>query len=371
MRAFVLALAVACSSASPRAATRDDAPIPGMDASGDPRRWFAGDVHMHVAPPDSKADVVLSVTEIATLAAKAGMDFVVLTPHLWPWRWHNDGDDWRAAWQVLADEASRIRTPTLIPGVEWTTREGHFTVAGADLAALRGKDFLAAADAAGAWVSVNHPFAVPTRIPGIRASHHDMSYRVWTERAPGFSAINTPRRPSATLRGPAKPDLAIDGAEVWNVPLAFANVLSRPGGKSGEALAWAELDRIVHTERRRVGAVGGTDNHQTNVMATTWVLALDATAAAILAALRGGATCVGGPEAGSLRARGDSDWVSIGGDVRGAVTTLEWDGTARVFVDNVDHGEHAERYEHATGGALHTYRIELGRSRSGFIYANL
>jgi hypothetical protein len=42
-----------------------------------------------------------------------------------------------------------------------------------------------------------------------------------------------------------------------------------------------------------------------------------------------------------------------------------------VFVDNVDQGEHTERFVHATAGALHTYRIELGASRSGFIYANL
>jgi hypothetical protein len=179
-----------------------------------------------------------------------------------------------------------------------------------------------------------------------------MSYRVWTDHARGFAAI--------------------DGAEVWNVPLAFANILSRPGGKSGEERAWAELDRLVHAERRHVAAVGGTDNHQTSVMATTWVFAIDATASAILAALREGATCVGGPAAGTLRARGNAEWVVIGGDVRGPLTTLEWHGgPARVFVDDVDHGEHGERFVHETGGALHTYRIELGRSRSGFIYANL
>ena len=86
---------------------------------------------------------------------------------------------------------------------------------------------------------------------------------------------------------------------------------------------------------------------------------------------RDGATCIGGPEAGTLRARGDGAWVEIGGEVTGALTTLEWRGTARVFVDNVDHGEHAERFTHATAGDVHTYRIEIGTSRSGFVYANL
>jgi hypothetical protein len=351
MRLLVLWLVVACSSTAPRAAVRDDAPVATVDGLVDTRRWFAGDVHMHVAPPDDRGDVALSVTEIAAAAARAGMDFVVLTPHLWTSRWTSDRADWRQAWQDLAAAAAAIATPTMIPGAEWTTGDGHFTVAGADLAALTGKDFLAAADAAGAFISVNHPFAIPTRIPGVRISHHDMSYRAWTQRRPGFTAI--------------------DGAEVWNVPLALANIVSRPGGRTGEDRTWSELDRIAREERRRVTAVGGTDNHQTNVMATTWVLAVDATAAAILTALRDGATCIGGPEAGTLRARGDGGWVAIGGEVNGELTTLEWRGTARVFVDNVDHGEHAERFTHATAGAVHTYRIEVGTSRSGFIYTNL
>jgi hypothetical protein len=42
-----------------------------------------------------------------------------------------------------------------------------------------------------------------------------------------------------------------------------------------------------------------------------------------------------------------------------------------VFVDNVDQGEHTDRFTHETGGELHTYRIQLGPSRSGFIYANM
>lgn len=352
MRLLVLSLVVACSSSAPRAATRDDAPVAGFEAHADSRHWFAGDMHMHVAPPDDPNDVDLSITEIATRAAKAGMDFVVLTPHLWPWRWTNDGPAFRSAWQTLEHTCATIQKPTMIPGAEWTTRDGHFTVAGANLAELKGSDFLAAADAAGAWISVNHPFALPTKIPGVRASHFDMSYRVWTEHKPGFTAI--------------------DGAEVWNVPLGIANIISRPGGKTAEEQTWSEMDRVVHAEHRRITAVAGTDNHHQNVMATTWVYAVDATAGAILTALRDGATVIGGPEAGTLRARGDrGDWVAIGGDIHGDVAELEWHGTARVFVDNVDQGEHTDHFTHVTGGDLHTYRIELGASRSGFIYSNL
>ena len=83
-----------------------------------------------------------------------------------------------------------------------------------------------------------------------------MSYRVWSQRVPGFTAI--------------------DGAEVWNVPLALANLIVRPGGKTSEERTWVELDRIVHEEHRAVTAVGGTDDHHGHALATTWVLAADA-----------------------------------------------------------------------------------------------
>lgn len=336
-------LFVACSSPSPPAPRESTAII---DALVDAPRWLAGDLHMHVSPPDDPHDVALSLADIADAAVRAGMDFVVLTPHVW-----SERSDWQRPWRAMAAEAERVQRPTLIPGVEWTTRQGHFTVTGADLAALDDDHFLDAAHAAGAYISVNHPFAVPTKIHGVAASHYDMSYRVWTQRRPGFSAL--------------------DGAEVWNVPLALANILSRPGGLTGEQRAWAELDRIAHAEHRRVTAVGGTDNHAYNVAPTTWVLAADASAAAILAALRAGATCIGGPEAGTLRAKGDAGWVAIGGAVRGPTMTLAWAGTARVFVDEIDQGEHDGAFTHETGGELHTYRIEIGRSRSGYVYANL
>jgi hypothetical protein len=318
--------------------------------AGDRRMWFAGDVHMHVAPPDDPKDVMLSVRQIAEAATKTGMDFVVLTPHLWESRW---GGEFRRQWKQLAEDAAAIAKPTMIPGVEYGDRDGHFTVTGVDVAALRGKRFLPAADAAGAFISANHPFAVPTRIPGFRVSHFDISYRPWSRRQKGFTAI--------------------DGAEVFNAPLALANLISTPGGRTGEARAWTELDRVVHAEKRRVTAVGGTDNHKLNVSATTWVLALDASAGAILDALVHGATCVGGPEAGTFRAQGDGagQWARIGESVVAKTVTLAWDGVARLFVDDVDRGEHDGGFVHETNGAIHTYRIVMGRSRCGFIYANL
>lgn len=349
----LIALAACSSRSQPSPPAVPDRPAVAnlTDAApADHRRWLAGDLHMHVSPPDTD-DVTASIADIAHAATEAGMDFVVLTPHLWDGQWQAHRDERRRAWRAFAKAARAVAAPTLIPGTEWTTRRGHFSVLGADLAAIDAPDFLTAAHAAGAFITVNHPFAVPTHVPNVPVSDFDMSYRVWSQREPGFTAI--------------------DGAEVWNIPLALANVFVRPGGKTSEERTWIELDRIVHQEHRAVTAVGGTDDHHGHAMATTWVLAADASEPAILAGLREHATCVGGPEAGSFRAKGTGDWVAIGGTVIAQTVTLAWTGTARLFIDGVDRGEHDGGFVHATGGALHTYRIAVGRSRSGFIYANL
>jgi len=336
MRGVLLIGLVACSSGTA---------APSVDQV--PKRWIAGDVHMHVAPPDT--DVDLSVAGVAQAAKSAGLAWVVLTPHLWGTA---RGARYDAEWREMARQARATRGITLLPGVEWTTRDGHFTVAGVDLPSLGG-DFLRSAAAQGAFISVNHPFAVPTRIPGVSASHYDLSYRAWSE-------------PASKL-APAP----LGGVEVWNVPLGFANVISRPGGMTGEARAWLEADKLARTRRQRVAAVGGTDNHKQAVMATTWVLAADASEPSVLEALKTGATCVGGPEAGTLEARTTGAWVPIGGIVKGASVELRWKGTAQLFVDGRDQGEKAGTYVHATGGVPHTYRIVVGASRCGFVYANL
>ena len=354
-RLLVLAVAACSSPAPPRASIPDDASdARRADAHDtrdgrDSRRWLAGDIHMHVAPPDDPSDVRMAIAAIAEAARENKLDFVVLTPHLWPGR---RGAAFDREWKTLATDARAMRAPIMIPGVEWTTPLGHFTVAGIDVTQV-GKDFLVSAHQLGAFISVNHPFAVPTKLPAIRASHFDMSYRAWTAGKPA--------------------DAPLDGVEVFNVPLALANLVSRPGGKTGEERAWLEADRAARVDRRRLTPVGGTDNHAFHVVATTWVLAYEATEAAILEALRAGATCIGGPEAGSFRATGDGGRLArIGDGVQAAHTiTLVWDGLAQLFIDGIDAGEHAGGFVAATAGLPHTYRIVVGASRSGFIYANL
>src|SRR5262249_12846400 len=114
---------VACSSRAPA----EPAPVAAAaDARraepSAPKRWFAGDVAMPCRPPADPADVSLGVDAIAARARDAKLDFVVLTPHLWPGR---RGARFDAQWREMAAAARRVSSPTLIPGIEWTTTAGH------------------------------------------------------------------------------------------------------------------------------------------------------------------------------------------------------------------------------------------------------
>jgi hypothetical protein len=360
-RALLLLVLAACgdtpAAPDPAPPAPDAAPRPSPSPAPDARRWIAGDLHMHVSPLDDREGTTLTAAELAELAREAGLEFLVLTPHLQATTWRDPRRRaaWLARWRAMAQTAAP--GVTLIPGAEYTARGfGHFGVWGVDLAALDGADPLAAASAAGGLVVVNHPFAVPTHIEGWPISEHDLSFHPWTD----------PRARPAIPR--------LDGVEVRNLPLALANLVSRPGGATGEARAFAAADRLARAERRHVAVVGGSDNHRALVVPTTWVLAADARASSVSAAVRAGATCVGGPEAGTLEARGDADaaWHRIGEDVH-AVSRVElrWAGTARLFVDGADRGEHDGGFTDDAAGGVHTYRLEAGESRCGFVYANL
>lgn len=321
------------------------------------RRWIPGDLHMHVAPIDAREGQRLTIPDLATVGRAAGLEFVIATPHVHPSTWDVPARRraWLARWAEMAAAARAVDDFTIIPGTEYTVWGfGHFGVSGVDLRDV-GDDFLAGATARGAFVVVNHPFAEPTSIPGIPISDYDLSFRPWTE-------------------GGTSPHL--DGVEVWNFPLGLANLATRHRGLTGEQRAFRAADELARRERRPIAITGGSDSHRGHMLATTWVLAADASEPAILAGLRAGATCVGSPDAGTLVARGDADppdrWAAIGDIARATSTvTLRWNGSARLFVDGTDAGEHDGRYTHAAAPGRHTYRIEQGISRCGFVYADV
>ena len=244
----VSGLAAGCgsSSSSPPVPATVEAPAPiavlALDGGppADARRWLAGDLHMHVSPPDGTRDVDLSAAEIADRAREQGMAFVVLTPHLWSTVWSQKPRrrQYLRRWATLVEtaRAEQERTGvTLIIGVEYgVAGYGHFSVSGLDLGAIGGAaDLLLAARVAGAFIIVNHPYAVPTRIAGIPESRMNLSFRRWTEGRRGFDDV--------------------DGVEAWNLPLGMAIPISTPGGATGEARAFAAADRIVREEHRRAG----------------------------------------------------------------------------------------------------------------------
>lgn len=315
------------------------------------RRWIAGDLHMHVAPPGARNDVTLSMPEIAQRARAAGLEFVIVVPHLWQRGWvgPKQRKKYQAAWRAMATRARAIDAVTMIPGVEYgESGVGHFGISGVELDTLEGPSLLDAAHAAGAFIVINHPFAVPTRKPGVRVSFADLSYKPWT--------------------GKVERQDPIDGVEVWNHMLRWAHLVSA----KNEARGFAAADRLARAERRPVALVGGSDNHREWIEPTTWVLATDASEAAILDGLRAGATCVGGPDA-ALEAKGDADatWAVIGESAHGTRVELRWRGLGRLFVDNQDRGAHDGRFVDDAAAGVHTYRLEVGKSRCGFVYANL
>ncbi len=346
----LIVLAGCAGRARSEAQAEDAATVTAVDdaaAPADPRRWIAGDLHQHVSPLDDVEGQTLDAAALAARAHDVGAEFLILTPHLRPstWRTPAKRKAWLAKWKAMRAVDAPI---TVIAGAEYTVYGyGHFGVSGVDLAALDGGDVLSAD---GAVVVVNHPYAVPTHV-GVRVSDMDLSFRPWTT---GKGEV--PR---------------LDGVEVWNMPLDLANTISTPGGATGEERAFAAADALARASRRHVAVVGGNDNHRAFVRPSTWVLAADAGEASILTALRAGATCVGGADAGSLEARGDGAWARIGEAVRGDRVELRWTGVAQLFVDGQDRGEHDGGWIHADAAGPHTYRIVVGDSRCGFVYANL
>lgn len=356
----VLALAfVACGSSSEPApppakvAPRDATVAADASTRADGKRWIPGDLHIHPAPFDTREGASLTVADIAELGPKAGLEWAMLTPHVHPSTWHDEGarQRWLAKWTKMAGEARAVTSMTLIPGTEYTDFSfGHFGVSGVDLAKV-GDDMLASAHEVGAFIVVNHPFATPSHIAGIPITEYDLSFRPWSKREGAVPYL--------------------DGVEVWNLPLGAADVLTR--GPTGEDKAFVAADALARRELRPISVVGGSDTHNRVLTRTTWVLAADTRESTILAALRAGATCVGGTAAGTLEARGDAPtWAAIGESVTAHDTVqLRWTGRARLFIDGKDAGEHAGSFTHTTAAGMHTYRIAAGASQCGFIYANL
>jgi hypothetical protein len=108
------------------------------------RRWLAGDLHSHTVHSDGQ----LCVDELASLARGQGLDVLAVTDHNTVSHYPELGP------------ASRRTGVLLLPGQEVTTDRGHANLLGSphwmDFR-QPAADWLKAADAWGALLSVNHP----------------------------------------------------------------------------------------------------------------------------------------------------------------------------------------------------------------------
>jgi hypothetical protein len=128
-------------------APRDRPPRRALPARAG-HRWLAGDLHTHTMHSDG----VLTVAELAALAAGRGLDFIAVTDH-----------NTVSHHAELPAAASRYGI-ILLPGQEVTTDGGHAGALG-DIGWIDFRrepdDWLDATEAAGGLLSVNHPFAGP------------------------------------------------------------------------------------------------------------------------------------------------------------------------------------------------------------------
>jgi hypothetical protein len=109
------------------------------------RRWLAGDLHTHTVHSDG----VLTVPELARLAAGRGLDFVAITDHN------------TISHHAELATTSAVHGITLLPGQEVTTPGGHAGALG-DVGWIDFREppdrWLDACEQAGGLLSINHPY---------------------------------------------------------------------------------------------------------------------------------------------------------------------------------------------------------------------
>lgn len=235
-------------NAQPRRQRRQVPAQPGM-------RWLAGDLHCHTVHSDG----VLSVGEVAALAAGAGLDFLAVTDH-------NTVSHHRELPAV-----ARAAGITLIPGQEVTTASGHANAFG-DIGWIDFRnpaaDWVAEVERRGGLLSVNHPIG------------YDCSWR-----------HPVPRRPPL--------------AEIWHSSWRDR----RDGGALAWWLAWGT----------DITPVGGSDWHRPGTDAppgspTTWVACAGDD---VLAGLAAGRTAINAGYEAPLLVHVGADLVAM--DAEGAV----------------------------------------------------
>jgi hypothetical protein len=376
--AIYATFAVAAITTGTRA---EDPPPPAKPES----RWLVGDLHVHVSPPDADGHSALTVASAVAAAHKAGLDFIVVTPHDADRTFPVPGDP--AAPQIsgqelvlrLASDAAKDaneRPVLVVSGWEFTRASpGHLGFAFfrmADVAGLADAEKAEAALATGALVTVNHPFFRPVKsdVPLMKLVEGD---RRWL---PFF--------------GEAKDDRKWNAIEVWHERSVYVEKLhAKLAAKFPETQmvtdAMRAWDAATKDDRRRIAAVGGSDCHGKLPYAISPMplvsVRVDAGGAE---GLRRGLRAAhvtfgkdGGAAARDFAATSDvlGETAAIGDSLRAKTEVrLTWQGKAVLFEDGERLGEFdggAVR-KLAVPGTFHAWRIAKdGDAYSNCIYANL
>lgn len=256
---------------------REQGPVQG--------EWLAGDFHCHTVlshdvwggPADDNTDIQDFYTfgwtagEQIRQAESRGLDFLAITDH--------------NRVEALLDPEYSSSQLVLVPGYEHSLERGHAGVFVPSVSLLSEiitdrdgstsfdgdaglKRFFASVRERKGITVLNHPFY------GNQEDGEDISWGYGVLASLGFHAL-----------------------EVWNISWpARHDVLPFADADNYLSLAWWEKEFVA---RKRMPAVGGSDNHWRSTAAlqgvgqpTTWVLATDRTPQAIIDAVRAGRTTI-------------------------------------------------------------------------------
>lgn len=220
--------------------------------------WYAGDVHVHSL---ESGDARPPLDEIGTFARMQGLDFVVISDH-----------NVHTALDFLGYVQPRHPELLFVPGVEFTTYDGH-------------------ANGIGATSFVDHAIGQPgVTIEGAVAAYHDQG---------ALFVLNHPTLDLGALCIGCAWDHALDPAMIDAVEIATGGLEPFAGMYTETAIdGWDELC----AQGLHVVPLGGSDDHRAGVdlspfqspigSATTMVLAERLDAAAIVEGIRRGRTVV-------------------------------------------------------------------------------
>lgn len=340
---------------------------------------LAGDLHCHVGPPDFSPHVIRGLGETAELAASEGLDFVVLTPHVWARFFQSEA--LRA--RLLASQAALREQVAALPpgrtafvvGFEYTDGQyGHVGVSFGDLegtlaglpvaeAQAHPEAFFERYAASGGLLIVNHPFTTPTDFV-VSIARADLSWRPFTSDGPFPAEISAIHR-------------LAQGFEAFNLTTTELRDRFLLGDRQYSIrTTLGRLDREIVSARRPLFPVGGSDSHGHTLRATTFVLSTGRRPEQIREALGAGRVCIRAPGACSLQARsGAGEWVPVGSSLHQATRVEVRAQGQRVEVfrngQPVGRGDGGKVVAVATPpGECSVLRASVDEGESAPIYAN-